>query len=1026
MYASSLHVTPDEQARSTNVLLVDVFQYPFDSAVKPFALVGHEQKLREELVTRFEQASTDGKAHGGTDDRHMLVLSPEIPSLSVITGPNNAGKSRLLEKIVKYGRTTKPRIPGPASESLMIRTYTGAADPFRTVSELVDVTNHEADLDDSRGQNSSILGSTRREPDTDRLNFQEGPEKVKLLVLLKAGQVAIERCAGVFNDVFHRKLYILALDYGAELETMDSIGRSGSKQAGFWVSASARGAMNANGNAYTESLRPVSLTDDESRNSFTEQCFRLREVGKGMRNLLSLLIACIRAACHTHIDDRPILLGLDEPELGLHPPQAEYVGDVLATFARDHKFSTVLTSHSPALLSGAFRMTQSERHSVVCNLVRVTSGAQSGIRVLSSSDAGEVDRKTLGPHILSNVLQGLTHHFTVFAENENDALLYRAATDFYLQWMSWRRTGNADRRERILQEMGFGSTVASDLLLTGDAAERASSVSIRGEILFCSGFGWQGVNRYTAPLNCLGVRHMAWLDFDPVCEIVRDGLQAARKDPSSTSRYAFGEALTNWVSTVLRSVLKKQALLGVSTAVLDDIVRLTGHKNAVFNPFGQGEDLMHTRGAGKMHKGEGGVLSTSALLDTVSKLEELADQHDDEIVYTALRDQQNPWLMRLLVSVRWGLKCLLDGEQKNRQIWAAKIILPAVSTSEVVHSDGASCISNDNDNDNTVLNASRKELEAAEGSLAVPAGDTWVQQRSARIFQDSVAMAFKEVKRECNDAPLKLLLLDADIKLLSDSVAIQTARHSQNERQEESVTELDVGQSDVPANVIQVIMLVLNSKGSQQAQNVLAEDGGLSSVLQQIPKVTLNTINVEMRRELRVPPPQDLVTEHATARDSLLTTRGTILKSDGKFAAIERLAQKINRVLPPSLVSVACCFSQDDSGMLKSAFEESALELSLKELFEKWWKPGRQDKLTLVECRTAEEEFRTFVCDNALEQKTDWEHNDNDNGTFVKQSWLDHARKEMKALMEADKKALRRKFNACLLTLVNAVVKLPP
>lgn len=735
---------------SVNTLLVGVFPYPHANVVSDDKLRGN-RRIREAELIGWHLGQVAGMPP--VSGEQFLALAPAIPTITIICGPNNAGKSRLMEAIVKYKRSDKPRSHGPASESLIVRTSTAGERPFITHCEDLDTSQDVAE--DVWRTNSA--GKGKPDPDADRLKYADSAyQHQKVNELLEAFVIldknlpqgdASTRFGEIFESVFHRRVYILASQQASRPD-----------RAGFYVSASPHGATDDKEKVYESTLRPVRLeveakmsAEDKLRyRAFALQCFRIDEVGKGMRNLLSLLITCFTTAAQYATTDKstPMILGLDEPELGLHPPQAEYVGDVLASLAHEFTIHFVLTSHSPALLSGAFRMAQARADGgVICNLVRVTAGQDAGLHVLSSAmQVGGPARTRLGPHILSNVLQSLTHHFTVFTENENDAFLLRSATDVYLRWMTRRRDASAHLEHlRALEPLGFGGSIKDDLELTGDAAVTAASARIRGEILFCPSHGWAGVERYVEPLDCLGVRHIAWLDFDPVINVVGGReeyedtaiahmIDAVEQRGRALQTEGLGsQAREKEGKKFARNTLKEDGLRAAPNDIdpkvlLNDVAAIVCSKNAVFNPFGECESLVEPElGPRKTKMHDVNSAGSSRLLDTVLRLEELS-QHDDAqdgVICQALKDNNPPWLRLLLVSVRWGLKCLFDKDVSACQRWAQKVILPFVGCKPLAALP-----------ENAASDSSEEVLKDAERKV------------HESIESASLSVAFKSSKRE--------------------------------------------------------------------------------------------------------------------------------------------------------------------------------------------------------------------------------------------------------------------------------------
>ena len=140
----------------------------------------------------------------------------------------------------------------------------------------------------------------------------------------------------------------------------------------------------------------------------------LSEQGDGMRSFLGLLLPLITAAY-------PIVL-IDEAEAFLHPPQATALGRELARLAQDTGTQVILATHDRPLLGGLLEA------GAPVSVVRLSrAGDDTSVHQL---DPGELRSIWADPALrYTNVLDGLFHRLVVLAEGDGDCRFYAAALD---------------------------------------------------------------------------------------------------------------------------------------------------------------------------------------------------------------------------------------------------------------------------------------------------------------------------------------------------------------------------------------------------------------------------------------------------------------------------------------------------------------------------------------------------------------------------------------------------------------------
>lgn len=153
---------------------------------------------------------------------------------------------------------------------------------------------------------------------------------------------------------------------------------------------------------------------------FLEGARTIDRQGLGMRNVVGLLL-------RLYTDARSIIL-LDEPEAFLHPPQANRLGQVIQSVCERRKLQVICASHDRNLISGLSKA--KENQLVVQRLSSTTgSGVSYFSRTVSSKAFDNV--RALSRIRFTPVLESMFASVAVLVENENDALFFESALEFY-------------------------------------------------------------------------------------------------------------------------------------------------------------------------------------------------------------------------------------------------------------------------------------------------------------------------------------------------------------------------------------------------------------------------------------------------------------------------------------------------------------------------------------------------------------------------------------------------------------------
>ena len=142
----------------------------------------------------------------------------------------------------------------------------------------------------------------------------------------------------------------------------------------------------------------------------------LQEQGDGMRSFASVLL-------HLFVPTTPSLLLLDEPEAFLHPPQARYLGELIAT-KRNQDAQLFVATHSPDVLRGLLNASESAQVRVI-RLQR--SGDVNEVTELNNERAREIASDPLMKY--SSILSGVFHKRVIICESDGDCMFYSALLD---------------------------------------------------------------------------------------------------------------------------------------------------------------------------------------------------------------------------------------------------------------------------------------------------------------------------------------------------------------------------------------------------------------------------------------------------------------------------------------------------------------------------------------------------------------------------------------------------------------------
>lgn len=143
--------------------------------------------------------------------------------------------------------------------------------------------------------------------------------------------------------------------------------------------------------------------------TYFENYEKLDDQGDGIRSFVATLLAVL-------VGKKPVLL-LDEPESFLHPPQAFRLGEVIAEQAINER-QVIISTHSSEFLRGIL----SKRQDIT--LIRIDR--QGDINKLSCLDSNQVASISRDPLLSSTrIIEGLFYKGAIIVEADADAVFYQ-------------------------------------------------------------------------------------------------------------------------------------------------------------------------------------------------------------------------------------------------------------------------------------------------------------------------------------------------------------------------------------------------------------------------------------------------------------------------------------------------------------------------------------------------------------------------------------------------------------------------
>ena len=383
-------------------------------------------------------------------------------SLTVIVGPNNCGKSRILKDILELTTRERPQtvilrdvdfsLPDSLEElesSYQFNTFKdeNGAVYLRTLSSSM-LSGHDLHVGADWEENCSTW-LNQKTPNTiknfcswfgnffithlsteDRLRIiKESPSgnvNISIGNLLQAfykeGKVAEDKLRDIIKDAFNLDI---KLDFTSLINLVFRIGSD------------------------MDSIP----SDPREARPILETMEKLDEQGDGLKSFLATILSIL-------VGNRPILL-LDEPEAFLHPPQSYKLGELIAQQSSSDR-QIIIATHSSDLVRGILNVKQD------ITLIRIERTENQN--TVSPLNPEEVKSISTDPLLSSSrILEGLFYKGVVVVEADSDSIFYQRIS---------RQIRNSD------------------------------------DVHYTHAHNKQTVSKVIAPYKTLGIRYATIIDFD--------------------------------------------------------------------------------------------------------------------------------------------------------------------------------------------------------------------------------------------------------------------------------------------------------------------------------------------------------------------------------------------------------------------------------------------------------------------------------------------------------------------------------
>jgi predicted ATPase len=316
----------------------------------------------------------------------LLDLDRDI---TVVIGPNDAGKSMLFRSLLESARNSRPAACKEDS-GLFSSVEVGLPTSIESFQLFV---QHYILRDDQ----PDALARMLRSPDIRLDSWEVIQEDLSNADRFQQTWAAVTAFAGIVDlSVCER----LALSHGLRRSADNSRG---------WLNEIIRTSLKHGCYELLVEVFPM------LKNKLSDS-LRLKQLGDGLRSVAVTLTALQQT-------DRPILF-IDEPELFLHPPQEFALGLILSREAKKNRRQLFIATHSNNLLRGCM-----EAQSVQVLRLQRVAPERSDIRVLSRSELNSMVKDPLMAS--SRVIDGLYFDAVLVLEGDTDVRFYTALLHKY-------------------------------------------------------------------------------------------------------------------------------------------------------------------------------------------------------------------------------------------------------------------------------------------------------------------------------------------------------------------------------------------------------------------------------------------------------------------------------------------------------------------------------------------------------------------------------------------------------------------
>ncbi|MFE5977024.1 ATP-dependent endonuclease [Streptomyces sp. NPDC056460] len=339
--------------------------------------------------------------------------------VTVIVGPNNAGKSTFLRELsshVKHGSRLRQYGTPKSVYGVQLRHTGTLADTFAWFAQ--HAKEHEPNPGDKyfKAPGGNISQHSLREIFSNS-EIETGVEEASELLCLfgdpwqRPGYITSQDKRDRQSSPASHPLHILQ-DRPDLVREIDSISQQVFGQ-GLTLDGIGRTLILRVGKSELPSPKVDEVTEEYWAD--IERLPELIEQGDGMKSLIGLMMPLVTAS-------HEVVL-IDEPEAFLHPPQAFTLGKILGEMSHSNGTQVILATHDRNILSGIL---QSGSDVSIIRLDRNREGG-SIAHQLNVEDLKQIWEDPVLRY--TNVLDGLFHKAVILAEAERDCNFYASALD---------------------------------------------------------------------------------------------------------------------------------------------------------------------------------------------------------------------------------------------------------------------------------------------------------------------------------------------------------------------------------------------------------------------------------------------------------------------------------------------------------------------------------------------------------------------------------------------------------------------